>query len=167
MNSEMDQQIDFAWRVHSALDTWTTKVDNKASIVLAIEAATLGLVVTLSRKGGPLSELHGTPHTKFLWGMIALGLGTFFAALAVFPQLRRIRASREWQRGFIYFGHLRHWDSAKLATHLERLDPKASLAALSNQHVVMAKIAWRKHVWLQVSMLLSLIGVGLLFLSAT
>src|SRR3954454_8490903 len=41
--------LDFAWRVHGALDAWTGKVDTKASITLAIESAVLGFVLTLSK----------------------------------------------------------------------------------------------------------------------
>ena len=48
---------EFAWKVHDALDSWTAKVDIKASIVLAIEAALAGFVITLSEKGGRLSAL--------------------------------------------------------------------------------------------------------------
>ena len=161
----MKDRVDFAWRVHSALDNWTTKVDGKASIVLAIEAAALGLIVTLSSNDGPLAGLQGANALRFRWGIGFLALGTLLAGAAIFPQLSRWKARREWKTGIVYFGHLRRWQSETLLRRYENLEAETPLASLTKQHVIMAKIAWRKHVALQYSMLASLLGVALLWWS--
>lgn len=142
--------LDFAWRVHDALDSWTAKVDVKASIALALESAVFGFVVALSEHGERLSGLSGS---RLDWYHVGVGLLLFSvgASLAVvFPQLRRWRSRRDWRENTIYFGHLRHWDPSELAGRLGEPFPEAE--ELARQLVAMAKIAWRKHAWLQWSL---------------
>ena len=54
-----EPSLDFAWRVHAALDNWIGKVDAKASIVLALESAVFGFVVVLSQSDGQFASLSG------------------------------------------------------------------------------------------------------------
>lgn len=163
MTRDVDKRIDFAWRVHDALDTWTGKVDTKASIVLAIEGAVLGLIVTLASDNGPLADLTGTRHTRFIVGSVLLAAGAFLSGLAVFPQLGRWRARTAWNSGIIYFGHLRRWDPKALAKHYHETEDMLPLEQLTRQHVAMSKIAWRKHAFLQYSMGASFLGVLLVY----
>jgi hypothetical protein len=153
-----NEALEFAWRVHSALDSWTAKVDTKASIVLALEAAVLGFIITLSSKDGPLAALDGGDVLLYRVGLTLVGLGVLFALGVVVPQLGRRKAKRVWERNTIYFGHLRHWDPEKLAGVLVRDMPRER--QLAEQLVEMSKIAWRKHAWLQWS-LIAFVGGGL------
>jgi hypothetical protein len=150
---------EFAWRVHDALDSWTAKVDTKASIALAIESAAFGFVVTLSAKEEVLASLHGWRHVLYAGGLGLMLFAVVLALSVVMPQLNRRRAAREWQDNMVYFGHLRHWDAAQLAERLGDANAPEYEAQLARQLVAMSKIAWRKHAWLQWS-LVSLVAAA-------
>ena len=163
MNDDFDR-IGFAWKVHDALDAWTSKVDSKASIILAVETGVLALVATLT-KDGPLADLHGRDVSWFRLGIAAIVGAIVMAGAAVFPQLKRSKIKSQWSKNSIYFGHLRFWNPDKLAEKLEEQSEDMSLEELARQHVTMASIAWSKHAFLQVSMWLLPVGVFMLFLS--
>ena len=156
--------VEFAWRVHTALDSWTGKVDTKASIALAIEGAALGFVVSLSDKGRRFANLHGAPLRWFDIGLILLLTSMLSAALVVMPQLRRRKSRREWRTNMIYFGHLRHWDPDALA-HALQTNPQTE-HQLSRQLVTMSQVAWRKHARLQWSIVLLVLAAVCLVLAA-
>jgi hypothetical protein len=158
MRDDHQARIEFAWKVHEALNAWTAKVDTKASVVLAIEGAVIGLIVSLAHNEGALSHLHGARHARFIAGCLLLGLGAFLSGLAVFPQLGRLSARKRWSSGVIYFGHLRRWDPERLEEYLLQSPDIGSVRQLTRQHVAISKIAWRKHVWLQWSMTASAAG---------
>lgn len=164
-NRGTDQDgLEFAWRVHAALDSWTGKVDTKASIALAIESAVFGFVVTLSGKNGRLTSLNGS---RLDWYRVGLGflLFSILASLAVvLPQLNRWKSCRNWRGNMVYFGHLRHWDPKKLAKALVQDQPYEE--QLARQLVAMSKIAWRKHSWLQWSLCSLVIGSACLLVTA-
>ena len=69
-------------------------------------------------------------------------------------------AKRNWSSNMIYFGHLRRWNPENLATALAKGTPNVS--QLARQLVTMSKLAWRKHAWLQWSLLGLVVGSGLL-----
>lgn len=141
---------DFAWKVHEALDSWTAKVDTKASIALAIEAAIAGFVITLSTNGGRLSGLRGYRADLDHLGLVLLAVSVIASLAVVMPQLSRRKAKRNWSTNMIYFGHLRRWDPDALATALSSELPTTT--QLARQLVEMSKIAWHKHAWLQWSL---------------
>jgi hypothetical protein len=141
---------EFAWKVHDALDSWTGKVDTKASIALAIEAA----------NQGRLSGLHGYHADLVHVGLVFLGASVLASLAVVMPQLSRRKARRNWSTNTIYFGHLRRWDPNKLAQALS--SGTLTTDQLARQLVEMSKIAWRKHAWLQWSLGFLLFGVALL-----
>jgi hypothetical protein len=145
--SDPNGGLDFAWRVHGALDSWTGKVDSKASIILAIESAALGFILTLSKKGERLASLDGASETAYRLAIGALVLAVLFALLVVMPQLRRRQAKKNWRKGMVYFGHLRHWDPVNLAKALQTNQVYES--QLAHQLVTMSEIAWKKHARLQ------------------
>lgn len=155
---------EFAWRVHSALDAWTGKVDTKASIALAIEAAVFGFVVTLTKRGEQFASLHGFDHALFVVGAGLLLVAILLSLLVVMPQLNRRQSNRIWKSNMIYFGHLRHWDPEQLAQALHKEQPYGE--QLARQLVNMSKIAWRKHSLLQGSLLFLVAGAGLLVVLA-
>lgn len=148
--------VEFGWKVHESLDSWTAKVDTKASIVLAIESAIVGFVVTLSTSDGPLANLRDTRLFLFRAGLLVIAIAALLSLAVVFPQLARRRARQNWSSGMIYFGHLRHWDPQDLAKALEH--HVSVPEQLASQLVVMSKIAWRKHAWLQWSLASLIIG---------
>ena len=72
MNSQASKKSaqDFAWKVHDNLSDWTARVDVKASIALATEAAVLGFVITADCRGRlslqrlPVRPGDGTLHPR-------------------------------------------------------------------------------------------------------
>jgi Pycsar effector protein len=156
--------IDFAWRVHDALDSWTGKVDTKASITLGIEIAVFGFVVALSEKTGRFSMLRAADLTLFRVGLALVILSIFLSLAVVLPQLGRKKARRNWKTNMIFFGHLRHWNPTELAMALKSGPLEED--QLARQLVEMSKIAWRKHAWLQWSIVVFAVGAVCLLLAA-
>jgi Pycsar effector protein len=155
--------VENAWRIHAALVDWTGKVDTKASFALAIEAAAVAAVITLTDKDRQLSHLEdGWQLGLFSAGVVLLVIGILLSVAVVIPQLRTRRAADEWPSGYIYFGHLRHWSPTALTDRLKGGD---TLDVLARQLVAMSHIAWRKHRYLQLSLLSSVLGAGLILLA--
>ncbi len=147
-----EEPLDFAWRVHDALNDWIGKVDFKASVILAVETGAAGLLVPLTASAGILHDLKGSRSGVFYAGLVLLALALLFAVLTVIPQLRRWKSRRggeEWKTNAIYFGHLRHWEVDKLVEHIE--SRASETRQLAQQQITMSKIAWRKHSSLQAS----------------
>lgn len=155
---------EFAWKVHTALDSWTGKVDTKASIALAIESAVFGFVVSLSKAGERFSSLKSTPKAWYDIGVVLLLGAIFWALLVVLPQLNRRQSRKNWRAGIIYFGHLRHWDPEDLERELKRAEAYES--QLAAQLVAMSKIAWKKHARLQWSVLCFVLSAAALVLAS-
>ncbi|MEU7865229.1 Pycsar system effector family protein [Dactylosporangium sp. NPDC049140] len=137
---------EFAWRVHAALESWTTRADVKASILLAVE-------------GGAAVFVVGTPDGRRDWP-VAVILLLLLAAMAttaavVLPILGPRRMHRvEFTQHSVYFGHLRHWQPVELTGHLNTLTPDDELAMMASQLVRMSRLNWRKHRLLQASVVL-------------
>ncbi|MBD2893478.1 hypothetical protein amrb99_23990 [Actinomadura sp. RB99] len=148
----------YAWRVHQALHDWTAKVDAKASVVLTLETAILGMIVVFAQSGKRLRHLSGLETWTFGIGVALLVGAIVLAGAAVFPQLNRLEARRNWRRGYVYFGHLRRWDPAELVTALEHGVGSRNRLVLSTQLVALSKIVWRKHSFLQYSMVTVILG---------
>jgi len=150
----MNKPIEFAWRVHAALESWTTRADVKASILLAVE-------------GGAALFVVGAPGGHRAWP-VAVILMLLLAAMAttaavVLPILGPRRVHRaESARHSVYFGHLRHWQPRELTGHLSTLTPDDELAMMSTQLVRMSRLNWRKHRLLQASVALLTAAVGAL-----
>lgn len=164
MRRDSDDGLSFAWRVHDALDSWTGKVDTKASIALALESAVLGFVITLSEKGGHFATLHGSKLILYRVGFGLLIVSIITSLAVVFPQLARYKARRNWRSNMIFFGHLRHWNAKELAAALA--DDPPELEQVARQLVQMSRIAWRKHAWLQWSLFALAVGSGCLLTTA-
>lgn len=148
---------EFAWRVHEGVNEWTARVDAKASIALAIEAAVAALVALLATGDGELAHASGSTAWLLGAGAVLLVISVGFALLVVYPQLRGRSTRREFQHDVVYFGHLRLWDAERLTERLA--EGSGELPSLARQLVRMSKIAWRKHVWLQWSLALFVAGV--------
>ncbi len=157
--------VDFGWRVHGMLDTWTGKVDNKASIVLAVESAAFAFIVTQTAKGKVFANPGAVGAWVFRVGLALLMLAIGLSLLVVLPQLNRRRSTKEWAQNSIYFGHLRHWEPDQLAKALPNQAAHQG-DQLARQMVAMSRIAWRKHSWLQGSLGALAAAVGLLIVVA-
>lgn len=152
--------IDAAWRIHGAILDWTGKVDAKANFCLAAESALLVIVVNLSAQGRGLANLENPVlRVGLVLGAALVACGILCAATVVIPRLRRRNVDGEVEENFIYFGHARQWAPEQLAA---RLDEGNLLPVISRQIVTMSKIAWRKHVMVQYSLTLALIGAALI-----
>ncbi|PVD01658.1 hypothetical protein DBP19_01520 [Streptomyces sp. CS090A] len=140
------QATEAAWHIHQALTDWTGRVDTKATIVLGLESAVATALAALSR-GRPV-PLAG-PSAVCVWaGASLLALSAAFCLLVVFPRLDGFAAGRRWERGYVYFGHLRRWEAADLA---EALCGGEVLPVLARQLVAVSRICWRKHRLMQLS----------------
>ncbi len=159
----MSDPAEVGWRIHSALTDWTAKVDTKASFALTIESALLAGVVALSGSGRSLSDLSGCAVFWYVLGILILILSVLMAVSVVAPRLRSQHLKSEASQNFIYFGHLRFLNATQVANHLNNSD---IVPVLSRQLVVMSQIAWQKHRRVQLSLLLSPIGVAFLGISA-
>jgi Family of unknown function (DUF5706) len=157
---------EFAWRVHSAQESWANKGDIKASILLAFEGGALYAVISAQGKDGFLARLGGWHHPAETTGIALLLLAILAAAIAVFPRLGRAGTHRDNRQHPIYFGNLRHWNAAELKDHLARLNTDEELDALSQQLVEMARHNWSKHRWVQISLVLSLAGILVIAVAA-
>lgn len=158
------EAIEFAWKVHAALDSWTGKVDTKASIVLAIESALFGFTVAQTKTGARFADLKGCEQTLYGFGFGLLLAAVLLALAVVFPQLKGRDAKKSWRKNMIYFGHLRYWEPTELAKALRHERPV--LDQLAQQLVKMGQIAWRKHRLLQGSLVMVALAVVCLVVAA-
>jgi hypothetical protein len=159
--------VDFAWRVHGAQETWTAKVDVKASILLALEGGVLFTIVSANAKDGFLRGLQGGQRTVELIGAVFLLMAVVAAAIGIFPLLGRTRAHKiQHPDHVVYFGHLRYWDPEDLTARLSRLTTDDEIRMLSRQLIEMGKRNWKKHRWVQLSLSIAAVGVGMVFVAA-
>lgn len=156
--------LDAAWKIHAAQVDWTGKVDTKAIFAFAIQSGALGLVVTLSSADRIFDDLHTRiGATGYYLGIAALIIGAGFALFVVKPRLRGRDAKLEAKNGYIYFGHLQHWNANELS---RRLNEGADLlGVVTTQCVTMAKISWSKHRLVQAAVISGAIGMLLLVLT--
>jgi hypothetical protein len=152
--------IEAAWRIHDAQADWTGKVDSKAAFALTVHSALLAVAVVL------FARLEGWLQFA-LFGVAAalLVIGAILAASVVAPRLRSRGLQQASRTNYVYFGHARHWRPEELTKRLKRDD---MLPQLSRQIVVMADIAWGKHVrvgwaiWLGVAGGIALLAAAVL-----
>ncbi len=153
--------IETAWRIHGAQADWTAKVDAKAAFAFTLESAAIATVVALATDGRLYSGLDAWwLVVGYVAGLVLLLGAAGLAALVVVPRLRSRNLAKEARSNFIYFGHVRHWNPEELTAALRTHD---MLPQLSRQIVNMAEIAWGKHVKVEWSFRLAIVG-GLLLL---
>jgi hypothetical protein len=146
--------VEFAWRVHTAMESWTAKADVKASILLAFEGGMAVLIVTSRDLVLGYRERWPAVVAAVTLGLLTLAI--IAAAMVVMPTMgsaRRHRAASREQ--WVFFGHLRHWSPTDLASRIGRLSRTDELDNLAGQLVRMSQINWRKHRLLQSSVVLT------------
>ena len=154
--------LDFAWRVHVTQEAWTSKVDTKASILLALEGGALFAILSANATGGLLSQIDRWRQILEIIGASTLLAALVIAVGAVYPRLGSSWSHKSAHgSNFIYFGHLRLWEPGRLRAELNAFDPDTQLHMLCLQLVEMSKINWRKHRLVQISLSLALLSVGL------
>lgn len=162
-DSPLKANVEFAWRVHTAQENWTSKVDTKASVFFTVNLAGLAAVLAFrTQKDGLLATLTGWRHGFADLGILLCGIAVVVAGVAIFPLLGPVR-EHQTRRDAIYFGHLRHRSPTNLAQQLVSLTEREQIEQVSRQLVVMAKGNWTKHRCLQLALLTALVGYGSLF----
>jgi hypothetical protein len=160
--------LGFAWRVHSAQDASTGRVDTKASIILTLETALLLAGFAAEAPHRLVGNLSGRFALVAYIGIVLLILAVVLAALAVIPWLGLERTNRrDYVRNAVYFGHLRHWyrDQQRLADYLRRLDHDEQLEQLAREIATLGRLNWRKHRLLQLSMVCAFLGAAVIGLA--
>lgn len=110
-----------------------------------------------------LGRAGGLHLVVALLALIGLGLAVVCALAVVFPRLARRRTSAAPPNGLLYFGHLRQRSPDSIFLALKTMDAGAERRQLAEQLHITAKVAWRKHSWLQASLaFLALGSLGLL-----
>ena len=166
-NADPEQRgIDFAWRVHSAQETWTAKVDAKAAILFTVELVLLAALIAAYGHGRLIGRMHRGPRLIAELGTALAFISSFLVGGAVIPRLgRTVQHKTQRFNHLIYFGHLRHWEPKELQSRLEQLTSADELEQLSRQLVEMGKRNWAKHRWLQGAMVLALFSIVLIAVS--
>lgn len=160
--------IDFGWRAHEAVQGWTASVDAKASIVVVLETAVAGAATrALITDKGELHKATGLHLATSITAVSLLALAVGMALWVVFPRLERRRTRRLAPEGLIYFGHLRERRRDDIAQTLASLTPDQERDQLAAQLCVTGAVAWRKHSWLQRSLVSFAVGAALLVVAFT
>lgn len=156
--------VEFAWRVHTALEGWTAKVDMKASILLAFQGG--AFIFAATSRDVVMASVDRRPLLVAVAGMALLVVAMALAATVILPVLGSARRHRaDYPNEWIYFGHVRLWESTELAARLSRLSDGDQVQALCAQLVRMSRLNWRKHRLLQASLLTTLLAMVVLMVA--
>lgn len=161
-NAEPEQvelSDELAWRVHENAKGWISQVDVKSAAALAIEAAVLGFAVALITNSDTLNQLTTLSRWIVGTGLLLLLVSVVLSMLVLMPRIN-LREPKPKNRGYLYFGHLRHWDKDTLTATLAR--NQVSDGQIADQVIKMSQIAWHKHVLLQWSLYLLLAGIAVI-----
>ncbi|WCN81966.1 Pycsar system effector family protein [Micromonospora sp. LH3U1] len=154
-------RVDFAWRCHSAQESWTAKVDTKASILLTADL--IGVAALLARLSNPMSDSPSWHRITDGAAIALVGFAVITTIAVIFPLLgTRTSAATP---GTIYFGHLRRRDPEDVAQQLLGATLINQIDQLSRQLVAMARVNWIKHRLLQAGLVLSVAGYAIAGLS--
>lgn len=106
---QVELSDELAWRVHENAKGWITQVDVKSGAALAIEAAVLGFALALITNSDSLVQLTGFSRWTVGVGLLLLLVSVVFSTLVLLPRIK-LNEPKPENRGYLYFGHLRHWD---------------------------------------------------------
>jgi hypothetical protein len=156
----------FGWQAHEAIQNWTESVDVKTSIVLLVEIAVAGAAASaLITDGGELHGAVGLQLAVAIAAITALAGAVACALWVVFPRLEHSRTAELAPKGLLYFGHLQARSADDIAVALKDLTADEERQQLAMQLHIISGVAWRKHLWLQRSIGLLVLGAALLVVS--
>lgn len=155
---EVEISDELAWRVHDNAKGWIVQVDVKAAAALAIEAAVLGFAFALITTSGILAQLTTLSRWIVGAGLLLLFVSVVLSLSVLRPRVK-LNEPQLADRGYLYFGHLRHWKKDELSRVLARNTVNDD--QLADQVIKMSEIAWRKHFWLKWSLIFLLAGIAL------
>jgi hypothetical protein len=158
--------VQHAWQVHQAVQNWTNQSEAKANILLPVESA-LFVFFGSRMLTGKIPEEVKIRHTWWLTIMAAVGLLLLFYGLGclilvVLPRLRRKLSQTEAAQNAIYFGHLRQNEVEDIK---DLLSGPTVMDQLAKQLKEASEITWKKHRWLQASMIVTAFGLSSVILS--
>lgn len=152
-----------AWTIYHSHGEWISRVDAKASIMLALQGVTLGAVIALTDKDRPYAQLcWWWEWALFIAGFAMLLAAIVLAVLALVPRVTSEKPSKKEMRDYIYFGHTRLWKPDALEDELR----KPALPVLARQLIVLGRISWRKHYLVKYSVWCYIISGALLTATA-
>ncbi len=154
-----ERAVEFAWKVHSAQEAWTDRVDRKAALFLATQTVVLAALFAGFASGRTLNSLHGLNRLGAIAGTSLSVIAVLLAGCAVIPLLNRRKVlAADHRDHLIYFGHLHRWDADELHNRLRNLTPADELNQLSLQLVALSTRNWAKHRFLQAAMIAGAAG---------
>jgi len=140
------RSLDYAEKTHAVIRDELAKIDTKASIILTLETALLGL--------GIAAPQHLAGEWTGVAGLLLLAAAILCAGYVIFPQLQRARTGSAPRLG-VYFGGLRLFEPSGLVAEYHAASEEQQLAAYAEQVVLLSRLIWRKHTWIQVSLILA------------
>lgn len=156
---EVEISDELAWRVHDNAKSWISQVDVKAAAALAIEAAIMGFALALVTTTGTLAQLTLLSRCVIGAGLLLLFVSVIFSIIVLRPRVK-LNEPAPKDRGYLYFGHLRHWKESDLSRVLAKNTVNDD--QLADQVIKMSIVAWRKHLWLKWSLYLLLAGMAVI-----
>lgn len=164
-NAGGDVRSDLAWQTHAAMEAWLARADLKASIMLALQGVAAILVIT--SRDVVLRSAWRWPVLVGAAGLGLLAIAICVTAGATVPVLGATSTHRrEYPHHIIYFGHLRLWRPEDLAGRLALITPAQQTAMLAGQLVSVARINWRKHRLIQLSVFITIVVIVMLSAAA-
>lgn len=152
------EPVEFGWRVHNALESWTGRADLKASILLAFQGGAFIFGITfwdvlIKDVVRPWLQVALAATAVLVLAMVA----TAAVVVPVLGPRRRLREARP--RSLVYFGHLRLWEPEDLARAMRDLTIRDETEMLSAQLIAMSRLTWRKHRLIQLSVALTVLAL--------
>lgn len=148
--------LEFLWQAHAAQEDWTAKVDVKASLLLAANAAAI-TVIAMAFQMDRAASAAAPPCLLVSIAILGFLSGTLLAGAAVFPLLG---PSKTPEPGLIYFGHVRTRTQEEYVKEALSADSQAFARQVAEQVHAMAGRNWLKHRLVQAALICS--GLGLL-----
>lgn len=153
----MPARVDFAWHCHAAQESWTSRIDTKASILLTVNLVGFGaLVSVLSPSSSTFRILHGWHRLGVDSAALLVGSAALISVVVVFPLLGSRR--RPAHDGVIFFSHLRGRSADTVARQIAALTSEEQIDQLARQLVAMARVNWIKYRTFQLALLISILG---------
>lgn len=148
-------RIDYAKFVIEHNVSFINLADTKAGILLGINGIVLALLFGIDK-----TQLSSLSSTLFLFTSVFLAGSSFFAILTIIPRLTQAQNSSR-----IYFMSIVQKSKDEFLKDWRELKQQDILRDLGENIHNLAKIQSKKFKYLQVSILLIIVGIGLLVVS--